>query len=279
MNAQQQIITWLARGTVQRAELERLFVEFGGYGGATLRDDGEIHIYGSTQCACADEMASDHELSQFVTFIHEKRRNNGMDVFDAIEQRRAIKKFDPNHPLSDAQVMELFRLTLHAPTAFNMQNWRFLWLRDPALRQEMAKAFHGKSQATDAPLLVLILADLAAWNKSPERYWVTASEEVSNRIVRNMDQFYRNHEQRQRDEAMRSGGLAAQTLMLAAKGMGLDSCPMIGFDFEAAARLIRLPVDHCIVMAVAVGKRVEDAAPRGGQLPLETVVITDRFDE
>ncbi len=279
MNAQQQIITWLTRGTFQRAELERLFVAFGGYGGAALRDDGEIHIYGSIQCACADEMASDHELSQFVEFIRKQRQSTCMDVFDAIEQRRAIKKFDPNHPVSDAQVMELFRLTLLSPTAFNMQNWRLLWLRDPALRQEMAKAFHGKGQAVDAPLLVLILADLAAWKKSPERYWMNAVEEARTRIVRNMDQYYRNHEQRQRDEAMRSGGLAAQTLMLAAKGMGLDSCPMIGFDFDMAAQLIRLPADHCIVMAVAVGKRLEAAPPRGGQLFLKTVVITDRFNE
>ncbi|HIJ82970.1 MAG: nitroreductase [Magnetococcales bacterium] len=200
-----------------------------------------------------------------------------MNVGEAIERRRAVKKFDPGHSMTEAEVMELLRLTVLSPTAFNMQNWRFLWLRDPTLRREMRAIFRGKSQVTDAALLIMVLADLKAWEKSPQRYWKNASEEIRNRSVAAMDQFYRGHDQCQRDEAMRSGGLAAQTLMLAAQGMGWDSCPMIGFDFAAAARLIRLPEDHCIVMAVAIGKGLEPAAPRGGPLPLREVVVTDRF--
>lgn len=277
MAAQEEIIAWLTEGKYRREALEGLFVEFGGYGGAALRDDGEIHIYGSMQCACADDMASDHELSEFVKFVKLRERKNGMTVLDAIEQRRAIKKFNPNHRLSDVEVTELLRLTVLSPTAYNMQNWRFLLLRDPVLRREMREIFRGKSQVTDASLLVMVLADLGAWEKSPQRYWKNATEEVRNRTVAAMDHFYRGHERCQRDEAMRSGGLAAQTLMLAGQALGLDSCPMIGFDCDAAAQLLRLPSDHCIVMAVALGQRLEAAAPRGGQLPLSEVVITDRF--
>ena len=50
-----------------------------------------------------------------------------------------------------------------------------------------------------------------------------------------IDQYYRGKDQVQRDEAMRSCGIAAQTLMLAAKSMGYDSCPMDGFDFDEVA--------------------------------------------
>ena len=53
-------------------------------------------------------------------------------------------------------------------------------------------------------------------------------------------ELYRGKEQVQRDEAMRSCGIAAQTLMLAAKSMGYDSCPMDGFDFDKVAELIKL---------------------------------------
>jgi nitroreductase len=35
--------------------------------------------------------------------------------------------------------------------------------------------------------------------------------------------------------------------------MGYDSCPMIGFDFEAVAQIIDLPEEHDIVMGVAWG--------------------------
>ena len=72
-------------------------------------------------------------------------------------------------------------------------------------------------------------------------------------------------------------GMYIQTLMLAAKGMGLDSCPMIGFDQEAVAKLVNLPADHCIGPMVAIGKGTKEPWPKPGQLPMSEVVVTDRF--
>jgi len=52
---------------------------------------------------------------------------------------------------------------------------------------------------------------------------------------------------------------------------------MDGFDFEAVGKLINLPEDHLIAMFVTVGKGIQEAWPRPGQLPLEMVTIADRF--
>ncbi|MGY1447892.1 nitroreductase family protein [Pseudomonas chlororaphis] len=57
----------------------------------------------------------------------------------------------------------------------------------------------------------------------------------------------------QRDEAIRSGSLAAMTLMLAAKGQGLVSAPMIGFDQLAVAQAFGLSATEVPVMLVTVG--------------------------
>jgi len=67
------------------------------------------------------------------------------------------------------------------------------------------------------------------------------------------------------------------SIMLMAKEMGYDSCPMDGFDFDNVARIINLPHDHIITMMVVVGKNKEDARPRSGQLPLDEVFLTDGF--
>jgi len=67
--------------------------------------------------------------------------------------------------------------------------------------------------------------------------------------------------------------------MLAAKAMGYDSCPMIGFDPVKVAEIIRLPEDHVIGMMLPIGKAVKDANARGGQLPYDEVVFRDRFPE
>ena len=82
----------------------------------------------------------------------------------------------------------------------------------------------------------------------------------------------------QRDEAMRSCGIAAQTLMLAAKAMGYDSCPMDGFDFAAVGQLINLPDDHVISLCLAIGKATQAENPRGGQLDKKEVLIDNRFE-
>jgi len=96
-------------------------------------------------------------------------------------------------------------------------------------------------------------------------------------MVNMMLPFHEGNDQLQRDEAIRSSGIAAQTIMLAAKAMGYDSCPMIGFEPDKVAKLINLPADHLIVMLIVVGKPAKPARPRAGQLPLEEVVIHDRF--
>ena len=79
-----------------------------------------------------------------------------------------------------------------------------------------------------------------------------------------MGPFYQGKEELQRDEAMRSCGIAGQTIMLAAKAMGYDSCPMIGFDAEKVAELIRLPEDHAIGFMISVGKGIKAAWPKPG---------------
>lgn len=92
-----------------------------------------------------------------------------------------------------------------------------------------------------------------------------------------MKPFYEGREWQQRDEAMRSIGIAAQTLMLGAKAMGYDSCPMIGFDADKVGGLIRLPKDHVVGMMITIGKATQPAWPKPGQLPLAEVLVHDRF--
>ncbi|MDO9221106.1 MAG: nitroreductase family protein [Thiobacillus sp.] len=200
-----------------------------------------------------------------------------MQTFDAIEQRRAIKQFDPDHRLSEAEEARLLSAALLSPTAFNIQNWRLVAVRDPALRQQIRAHAWDQAQVTDASLLLVLCADLNAWEREPARYWRNASDGVRDFMVPAIDAYYRDRDQVQRDEAMRSCGILAQTLMLGAKSLGYDSCPMDGFDFEAVGKLIRLPDDHVMAMMLAVGKATAPAWPRGGQLTLDQVMVENAF--
>ena len=200
-----------------------------------------------------------------------------MNIIEAIENRRAIKGFDPDFRMPEADVERLMRLAMLSPTAFNIQNWRFVLARDTELRQQIRAAAWDQAQVTDASLLVILTADLKAWEKEPGRYWKEAPEPVRDFLVPAIGHYYDGREQVQRDEAMRSCGMAAMTLMLAAREMGYESCPMDGFDFDAVGRLINLPANHAIAMFVAIGKPSLAPLPRGGQLTMREIVVTDRF--
>ncbi|SQJ19889.1 malonic semialdehyde reductase [Serratia rubidaea] len=76
---------------------------------------------------------------------------------------------------------------------------------------------------------------------------------------------------------MRSSGIFAQTLMLAAKAQGYDSCPMDGFDFDAVGKIVNKPDHYQIALIVAIGKGVSQPYPRIGKLPLEQIVSVDRY--
>ena len=200
-----------------------------------------------------------------------------MNTFEAINQRRAVKQFDPNHQMSKAEIDQLFSLAILSPTAFNIQNWRFVMVQNPELRLSIRSVSWNQAQVTDASLLVILCADIKSWEKEPGRYWRNASQETQDFLLPAIDNYYRGMEQVQRDEAMRSCGMAAQTLMLTAKAMGYDSCPMDGFDFAAVGKLLNVPEDHVITMFVAIGKALSPAHPRGGQLALSEVLIFDKF--
>jgi nitroreductase len=179
--------------------------------------------------------------------------------------------------MSSEEIDELMSLAALSPTAFNIQNWRFVVVTDPELRQKIREASWDQAQVTDASILIVLCADLKAWEKDPVRYWRNAPDDVQEFVLPAIDAYYRGKDQVQRDEAMRSCGMAAQTLMLAAKSMGYDTCPMDGFDFEKVAELIKLPDDHVISMFVVVGKPTQEARPSSGQLSLDDVVISNSF--
>ena len=200
-----------------------------------------------------------------------------MDTFESIYQRRAVKHYNPDHEFTDDEIKKLTESAIQSPTSFNMQNWRFVLVRDAPLRQQIRAAANDQAHVTDSSLLIVMTADVKAWEKSPQRYWRDAPKDVAELLVNWMGPFYQGKDQLQRDEAMRSCGIAGQTIMLAAKAMGYDSCPMIGFDPVKVAELINLPNDHVVSFMVAVGKAIKPAWPKPGQLPLEEVVVHNRF--
>jgi nitroreductase len=180
--------------------------------------------------------------------------------------------------MPEADLNKILEAALQSPTSFNIQHWRFVVVRDRELRQEIRAAGNDQAQITESSVLIVMTADVLAWKKDPPRYWRDAPTEVAAMLVDWMVPFHEGRDWLQRDEAMRSIGMASQTIMLAAKALGYDSCPMIGFDLDKVSELVGLPKDHVMGNMIAIGKGTKAAWPKPGQLAFEEVVINDRFD-
>lgn len=200
-----------------------------------------------------------------------------MDVFEAVSTRRAIKKFDPNYKMGSDDVKKLMEHVILSPTSYNQQNWRFVYVTNQDVKEKISEAARGQAQPKDGSLVVILCGDMTAWKTEPLRYWKNHPTEKQELVKASLERKYSTDTQAQRDEAVRSCGMAAQTIMLAARDMGLDSCPMVGFEYDELAKIINLPDNHLIVMMVVVGKRAEDAAQRGGQLSLDEVAFENSF--
>jgi len=200
-----------------------------------------------------------------------------MNVKETIEARRSVKHYDPDHVMPEEDLAELIRLTKLAPSSFNMQNYRILVVRDAEVRQQIRAAAWDQPQVTDASVLFILCADLTAHQENPSTYWAHAPQEVQDILGPMIQPFYEGKDTLIRDEAMRSSALAGMTLMLAAKDMGYDSCPMIGFDGEKVAELINLPKHYALSFMIPVGKQAQPGWERGDRLADERVVAYDKF--
>jgi nitroreductase len=78
-------------------------------------------------------------------------------VLDAIENRRATNIYDSSRNIGDAQISEMVRLATRAPTAFHLQNWRFIAVKTPEGKVRLRKL------AFDQPKVAGDGMDLHRW--------------------------------------------------------------------------------------------------------------------
>ncbi|WLH38277.1 nitroreductase family protein [Pseudomonas sp. FP2196] len=180
------------------------------------------------------------------------------DIANIIKSRISANSYDTERSLSDQQVAELIELATHAPSAFNLQNWKFLAVRSAEAKARLLPLAWGQQKIVDAPVTFIVCGTLNPHETLPSALKPTLDAGIIDQAIYDMwvgaaEGMYKENPQLQRDEAIRSGSLAAMTLMLAAKGQGLVSTPMIGFDQSAVAKEFGLSDLEIPVMLVTVG--------------------------
>ncbi|TEA78964.1 nitroreductase family protein [Allopusillimonas ginsengisoli] len=194
-----------------------------------------------------------------------------------IESRVSLNYYDPDRPVSEAQIKELVRLATLAPSAYNLQNWKFIVVQSAEAKQRLKTVAYGQQKVETAPVTFIVCGLLEAHRQLPLalRPAVDAgiiAPSVSDAWVAAAARSHDGNPVLQRDEAFRSASLAAMTLILAAEGMGLGSGSMSGFDPLALSGAFGLSEAEVPVMLITVGYPAAGNWPQKPRRPAQDVM-------
>jgi nitroreductase len=203
------------------------------------------------------------------------------DVLKEIMLSRAsIKRYDANHVMPEEKIDELLTLASSAPSAWNLQHWRYLVISKKEQKQKLLPIAFGQKQITEASIVVAVLGDLESYHTAHQIYGDQVDQglmtrELRDNLVSQIEGAYADKLRSQIDATLNCG-LTSMQLMLAAKSMGYDSCPMGGFDPSKLIKEFHIPERYFPVVLVAIGKAAQPARPTS-RLSLHELVIRETF--
>ena len=195
-------------------------------------------------------------------------------VAEAAESRRSIRKYT-GEEIPDADLTELLRLVGRAPSAWNIQPWRFVVVRDEAVKERLRAAAFGQAQVTSAPAVIVVYSDmhdaLATIDEAIHPDVRGEKREAQRQGVR---RAFASKSDAERDAwGVGQTNIALGYLMLLARDFGLDTSPMLGFDAATVKEILEIPSNTSVVAMVPIGYAAEEGF-RSHRHPVER---TTRF--
>ena len=200
-------------------------------------------------------------------------QQQALTVAQAIETRNSIRKYKPE-PIPEADLNEILRQASLAPSAWNVQPWRFHVVTDPALKEKLKEAAYGQAQVTSAPAVIMVASDMEDMLAHPyEATHPGMPQESKDRMVKTIKDAFEGQSVEERAKwGLTQTNIALGFLMLAARGMGYATVPMLGFDEKKVQELLGLPAHVKFAAMLPIGLPAEEGYPHHRH-SLERIVV------
>ena len=185
-----------------------------------------------------------------------------LNVTEAIQTRRSIRKY-VQEPMNQQDLHTILELASLAPSAWNAQTWRFAVVQTPEIKEQLQVAAYGQGQITNAPAVIVVYSDMEDVLKTAaETAHPGMGDEGRAKQVETFNNAFGAQSVEQRAQWANSQSyIALAYLMLAARGLGYDTVPMLGFQPDKVRELLGLPAHAQIAALLPVGKRAEEGFP------------------
>jgi nitroreductase len=140
-----------------------------------------------------------------------------MDVFEAVQERRSIRNYQ-DKPVEREKMEKILEAGRLAPSAKNLEPWRFIAVTDAAKRKALSGGTWAKFLA-QSPLVIVACGDKKA---SPDWYAIDVA-------------------------------LAVENMVLTAVGEGLGTCCVGSFNEKDVKALLKVPENFEVLVMLAVG--------------------------
>ncbi len=183
-----------------------------------------------------------------------------MEVIQAIKERRSINFFEPGKAISDDMMKTLLDIANLSPSSFNLQPWQVIVVKDPERKKVLKQCAFNQPKVEEASAVLIMIADPKAVEAHLHR--VLKSWQELGYIKPEMEETYINMAKnlydtedslRRKIFVVKNTSLFAMNIMIAAKGLGLETHPMDGFDENCIKKEFNIPADKIIPMLIAVG--------------------------
>jgi len=168
-----------------------------------------------------------------------------MDVFEAIQTRRSIRKY-MEKPVGQKKLAKILEAVRLAPSAMNKQPYNLVVVTDNQTKEKLSSACN---QEWTAPAMVIVCA-------FPDRSWIREDEE----------------EYWKADVA-----IAMHSLSLAAVEEGLGTCWIAAFREEEVRKILGIPSDVRIMAMTPLGYAAEKKGPVTKRKTLEELIRYEKW--
>lgn len=183
-----------------------------------------------------------------------------MNIREAIKKRRAYRSLE-DVKITDDAIRDLTGNAGLAPSCFNKQPWRFVFVRDPEQLQKLSGA----------------VSEGNRWTREASMFIAVFSQPELDCIIK------------EREYYLFDTGMALGFLILRATEMGLVAHPIAGFDEDLVKEILEIPADMRLITLVIVGKKSKTISPllndkqisteqqRPHRLDVENIAFFDRY--
>ncbi len=197
----------------------------------------------------------------------------------AMYYRHACKLFDIDKKIGETDMRAILEFGRLSPSSFGMEPWRFLVVRDQKLKESLRPLCWNQPQITTCSDLVLIKSIVAPL--APGSEYSRSMLSRRNLPKEKIEAYFKIYDDFSSRKLVTEGlfcwgsrqcYIAAANMMTGAAMMGIDSCPIEGFEKDKVEALLDMdPAHEELALIVAFGYRVNEA-PEKIRLPLEEIV-------